>query len=158
VTTTARTAGYGLGLFSLALGVGELAATRPIARALGSDTRGARTTLRLFGARELLAGAGLVAAPAHAALVWGRVAGDVLDLGALALAARRAPRRATVWGAIAFVAGAMAVDVLTARRLDRETGKTAPVRSAASAPVHGHATSIEPETMPRVEAPALHND
>jgi hypothetical protein len=154
---TAKATGYGLGLFSIAIGLAELGATRRIARALGSDTRGARTTLRAFGARELLAGAGLLAAPAHSALVWNRVAGDAMDLTALGLAAARSPARKAVWGAIAFVAGATVLDVVTARRLDRTTGKTFPAGPGPDpAPVSlGHATSIEPADMPVARAPAV---
>src|SRR5690349_21601095 len=113
----------GLGIFSIALGIAEVAATRRIARALGHDNRAGRVTLRAFGARELLAGAGLLAAPAHSTLVWNRVAGDAMDLAALGLAARAAPRRRAVWGAIAFVAGATVIDTLVARALDSRTGK-----------------------------------
>ncbi|MFD1107423.1 hypothetical protein [Sphingobium olei] len=157
---TAEATGYGLGLFSIAIGLAELGATRRIARALGSDTRGGRATLKAFGARELLAGAGLLAAPAHSALVWNRVAGDAMDLTALGLAATRAPARKAVWGAIAFVAGALALDIVTARRLDRTTGKTFPTDPGPPpAPVKlGHATSIEPAAMPTVEAPAIYRN
>ena len=156
---------FGLGLFSIALGVAEVAATRRIARALGNDHRAGRTTLRAFGVREMLAGAGLLAAPAHSTLVWNRVAGDAMDLAALGLAARQAPRRRAVWGALAFVAGATVIDALVARALDKSTGKALPTRHAGrptpSTPPRAriprrsadHATTIEPEDMPFVRAP-----
>ena len=154
---TAKAMGYGLGLFSIAIGLAELGATRRIARALGNDTRVGRATLRAFGWRELRVGASLLAAPAHSARVWRRVAGDAMDLTALGLAATRAPARKAVWGAIAFVAGATALDIVTARRLDRTTGKTFPMDPGPDpAPVSlGHATSIEPEDIPAVRAPAV---
>lgn len=160
----ARRVSLGLGLFSIALGLAEIAATRRIARALGNDHRAGRTTLRAFGAREVLTGAGLLAAPAHSTLVWNRVAGDALDLAALGVAARNAPRHRAVWGAIAFVAGATVIDALVARALDKRTGSALPGRRSARPakaswwsesmphPDH-HPTTIEPEDMPFVRAP-----
>lgn len=156
----------GLGIFSIALGLAELAATRRIARALGNDHRAGRVTLRAFGAREMLAGAGLLAAPAHSTLVWNRVAGDAMDLAALGLAARSAPRHRAIWGALAFVAGATVIDTLVARALDKRTGKAFPTRAKTPGmdmsdrgyePYRGksahHPTTIEPEDMPFVRAP-----
>lgn len=162
----ARRVSLGLGLFSIALGVAEVAATRRIARALGNDHRIGRATLRAFGAREMLAGAGLLAAPAHSTLVWNRVAGDALDLAALGLAARSAPRHRAVWGAIAFVAGATVIDALVARALDKSTGSAFPARRAArswgerprtnpAAHSDRHPTTIEPDDMPFVRAPEV---
>jgi hypothetical protein len=162
----ARRVSLSLGLFSIALGVVEVAATRRIARALGNDHRIGRATLRAFGAREMLAGAGLLAAPAHSTIVWNRVAGDALDLAALGLAARNAPRHRAVWGAIAFVAGATVIDALVARALDKSTGSAFPARRAArswgerswtnpAAHSDRHPTTIEPDDMPFIRAPEV---
>lgn len=162
----ARRISLGLGIFSIALGVAELAATRRIARALGTDHRTGRATLRAFGAREMLAGAGLLAAPTQSTLVWNRVAGDAMDLAALGLAARSAPHRSAIWGAVAFVAGATVIDALVARALDKSTGKVPNRRAAQRAgdlqrpnrhafdPDH-HPTTIEPEDMPFIHAPEV---
>lgn len=118
--------GAGLGLFSIALGMAELIAPKRIASALGApDSDG---LVRAFGGREMVAGVGLLAAPAHATLVWNRVAGDAMDLTALGIAAARAPRNRWVWAAIVAVAGVTVVDILTARGLDRTTGKTLPAQ------------------------------
>jgi hypothetical protein len=118
--------GYGLGLFSIALGAVELLAAPRIARSLDAPRR--KGLVRAFGVRELVAGAGLLGAPANASGVWGRVAGDALDLAALGQAARKSPRNRTIWGSLAFVAAATALDVFVARGLDRTTGKTSPAR------------------------------
>lgn len=162
-----RRISLGLGLFSIAIGVAEVLATRRIASALGSDHRTGRATLKAFGAREMLAGAGLLAAPAHSPLVWNRVAGDAMDLAALGMAARSAPRHRALWGAIAFVAGATVVDTLVARALDKRAGKASPARKAQQArdlsdwdwqadeAARGHPTTIEPEDMPYVTAPEI---
>lgn len=120
----------GLGFFSIALGAAELFASRRITRAL--DAQGSEGIVKAFGAREVAAGVAILAAPAVATNIWGRVAGDVMDLGALGLAASRSPRNPAVWGAIGFVVGALVLDAITARGLDAETGKTSPARESAT--------------------------
>jgi hypothetical protein len=119
-----RTVAYGLGWFSIALGAAELLASRRIARSL--DAVGHERVIKGFGLREIAAGLGLLHAPAHSARTWNRVAGDGMDVVALAAAARKSPRNAWVWASLAFVAAATIADVLTGRALDRETGETMP--------------------------------
>jgi hypothetical protein len=163
----------GLGAFSIGLGVTELFASRRIARSLGAEGR--ERWVKGFGARELAAGAGILAAPAHSATIWNRVAGDAMDLAALGLAARKNPRNKAVWGSLAFVVGATVIDALTARGLDRTTGKLLPVREADGAaeqsqpaaaaeptppakPKRGRpakATTIEPARTAQALAPAV---
>ncbi len=154
-----RRTSLGLGVFSLALGLAEIAATRRIARTLGNDHRTGRATLRAFGAREMITGAGLMAAPAHSTLMWGRVAGDALDIATLGLAAGRAPRRGAIWGAIALAAGVAVIDALVARSLDRQTGRAYPWRDERMGEEHffstEDATTIEPDDMPFVRAPEV---
>jgi hypothetical protein len=124
--------GLGLGGFSIALGLAELVAPGRIARWLGLDRDTARTVLRLFGARELLAGGMLLRGPAVSTNAWNRVAGDAMDLGALGLAFARSSRKPAVAGAIGFVAGATLLDVIAARGLDRQTGRTFPREQRSS--------------------------
>ena len=57
----------GLGFFSLALGAAELFASRRITRAL--DAEGHESLIKAFGAREIVAGVGLLQSPAHASRV-----------------------------------------------------------------------------------------
>ena len=122
-----KAVGLGLGVFSIGLGLAEVAAPGRIARFLGLDgSKAARTTLIALGARELLAGTMLLRGPAVSTNVWNRVIGDVIDAGALGLAATRSNRKAAVAGALAFVGGAMVADWLAARALDRDTGRTFP--------------------------------
>lgn len=123
----AKRMGLGLGYFSIALGLAELAAPGRIARWLGVDNKIARNTVGIFGARELLAGGALLRGPAVSANVWNRVAGDLIDLGALGLAARTSNRRGRVAAAAGFVGAALVADVLTARALDRKTGEMLPL-------------------------------
>ncbi len=49
-----------------------------------------------------------------------------MDLDALGLAFSRSSRKGAVAGALGFVAGAALVDVIAARGLARETGRTFP--------------------------------
>ena len=127
--------GLGLGVFSIGLGLAEIAAPGRISRFLGLEgSKAARNTLIAFGAREMLAGAMLLRGPAVSTNVWNRVIGDAIDAGALGLAATRSNRKAAIAGAFAFVGGAMVADWLAARALDRDTGRTFPAapREAAA--------------------------
>ena len=121
-----KKAGLALGYFSIALGLIEVAAPGRLARLLGVDNKGAKNTIFAFGLRELAAGGMLLRGPAVSTNVWNRVIGDVIDAGALGLAATRSSRKAAVFGALGFVGGAMLADVLTARALDKTTGRTFP--------------------------------
>jgi hypothetical protein len=118
--------GFALGLFSVGLGLVEVAAPGRLARWLGVEGKTAKNVIQLFGARELLAGAMLLRGPAMSTNAWNRVFGDAIDLGALGLAFARSRRRGAVAGALGFVAGATLVDVIAGRGLAQETGRTFP--------------------------------
>jgi hypothetical protein len=120
---------FSLGIFSVGLGVAELLCASKISHTL--DVPNYKGLVRAFGVREVAAGAALLSFPANATGVWSRVAGDALDLAALGAVAAKSPRNRVVWWALAFVAGATALDLITARGLDRTTGKTWPVRDRA---------------------------
>lgn len=108
----------GLGWFSIALGLTELAIPRLLAKAIGIDP-GGRTAamLRAMGAREIAAGVAVLLQPQHPLPLWTRVAGDAVDLALLGYAAR-AKRTSTprIAGAIAAVAGVTALDIFAGRR------------------------------------------
>jgi hypothetical protein len=118
--------GLGLGIFSIGLGLLEVAAPGRLARWLGVDGKAAKTIIALFGARELLAGGMLLRGPAVSTNVWNRVIGDGMDLAALGVAFAKSERRTAVAGALGFVAGATLLDAWAARGLDHETGRTFP--------------------------------
>ena len=125
--------GLALGAFSIALGLAEVAAPGRLARWLGVEGKTAKRVIGAFGARELLAGAMLLRGPAVSTNAWNRVVGDAMDLGALGLAFSRSSRKAAAAGAIGFVVAATFADVLAARGLDDETGRTFPRSSRAAA-------------------------
>jgi hypothetical protein len=125
--------GLGLGIFSIGLGLAELFAARRIAKGLGIEGGATEGVIRLFGARELVAGGMLLRGPAVSTNAWNRVIGDAVDMAALLAAAPRSSRPRALAGAIAFVAGAAALDVYAARGLDEETGRTWPVLEPVTA-------------------------
>ena len=99
-TGALRSAAQGLGIFSIALGLTELLAPRALARMTGMQGR--ETLLRAYGLREIVTGVGLLASPDPRPWIWGRVAGDELDLSTLALGAGERPgttphRDAALW-------------------------------------------------------------
>lgn len=123
----------GLGWFSLALGAAELVTPRKMGESMGLERP---NLIRAFGLREIAAGAMILARPAKEETgVWSRVAGDVLDLGALALAAPTGSRQKWIHrAALGFVAGALAADAWTGWKLRQdERGLSAWPRGAVAA-------------------------
>ena len=111
----------GLGWFSIGLGVAETLVPGGVARLAGVPRR--RGVLRTFGMREIGSGVGILSERRPVMWLWSRVAGDVLDLTALAAAfTSRHARRGRLVAATAAVAGVTALDVLCARRLSRGNG------------------------------------
>ena len=125
--------GLGLGYFSTALGLMEMAAPGRLARWLGVDGKTARRVIGAFGARELLAGTMLLRGPAVSTNAWNRVIGDGIDLAALGLAFTRSNRKPAIAGALGFVVAATLLDVFAARGLDRDTGRTFPAGESPAA-------------------------
>ena len=108
-----------LGWFSLALGAAELLAPRKIANAHGTPE--GKNVVRGFGAREIAAGAAVLARPRSPVPLLARAAGDVLDIGAAGAAARKARggKRAMALASLATVTAFLALDLLVARAVAR---------------------------------------
>lgn len=83
----AQSVARGLGWFSIGLGLAECVMPRTISRAAGLG--GKEDLVRAFGIREVLNGVGILMARDPEPWIWGRVAGDALDLGALSAGMRR---------------------------------------------------------------------
>ena len=110
-TETAEKLARGLGWASIGLGLTELVAARTLTRALGME--GHETLVRAYGAREVATGLGILLSRDATPWIWGRVAGDGLDLATLAPAASPdSPKQANGIAAALFVAAVTAVDVL----------------------------------------------
>jgi hypothetical protein len=115
----ARKLARGLGWFSIALGSVEVLAPHALSRWLGM--KDSEPLLQAYGVREIATGVGILASDNPSGWVWGRVAGDGLDLATLAsgLNERRADK-GYAGLAMAAVLGVTALDVLCARSLARE--------------------------------------
>ena len=109
-----------LGLASLGLGVPMVSRPDIVNRTAGVHTgRTQRIVTTVVGAREMAAAAALLVRP-HPAWLWGRVAGDVMDLGMLGGAMRKGSRR--TMAATALVAGITALDTYAAITRTRRSG------------------------------------
>ena len=115
----------GLGWFSVALGLAELCLPRMVARA--SAMEGREGVLRLYGAREIANGIGLLMARDPTPWLWGRIAGDALDIATLGSGAGRD-------GAAAMLAltGVTAVDVYAATTAAKNVEEPRPVYDYSS--------------------------
>ena len=110
----------GLGVFSIVLGAMEIFATRALTKALGM--KGHETLMRVYGAREIASGIGILTSKDPTPWVWSRVAGDAIDIATLAPYLDESNRkRENVWMALAAVLGATAADFYCALTLSRET-------------------------------------
>jgi uncharacterized membrane protein len=145
--------GRGLGMFSIGLGLAELATPGAVAKWIGVDNCGVVSpTLRAFGAREILTGLGLLAKPQAAVGPWARVLGDVLDLAWLGWALNsKSLNKTRTLSAIAAVAGVAALDAYAGvRRQRRLLGE--PVRRQITinrAPAEVYAIWKDIEQLPR---------
>ena len=134
-----------LGSVSAALAVPPLAASGRLARAIGvEDTVRNRIILGVVGTRELAAASGLLAFPRRW-MLWGRVAGDAMDLallgGAIASALgddgrrrHRLPRTAAAAGMVAAVTAADVYAALKGEKADSPVQVVGSVTVSKSAP------------------------
>lgn len=76
-----------LGWFSIGLGATEILAPGLVAKISGApDSKRSRMLIRTYGGREIAQGIAILSSmPRPAGWVWGRVAGDVLDIGSVAV-------------------------------------------------------------------------
>ena len=113
---TALPVARGLGWFSIGLGLAELLAPRALARELGMP--GSEGVLQLYGLREIATGVAILASDQPAPWVWGRVAGDALDIATLSKGLNSDnPRKENVGFALAAVVGVTLVDAICAHSL-----------------------------------------
>ena len=111
-----HTLAKGLGWFSIALGAMELLAPRRVSREIGM--RDHSTLVGTYGAREIATGVGILASRNPTPWLWGRVAGDVLDVVSLLPAATKPGRKqGNAMASLAAVAGVLLIDAYCARHL-----------------------------------------
>src|ERR1700710_700080 len=113
----------GLGYFSIALGVAELLAPKALCNAVG--IKGLEPVVRAYGAREIAAGVAILASHNPEPWIWGRVAGDMLDMAIVATGLRQdnSKRDKSVL-ALTTLAAVTLVDVMCASGLNSEKGNS----------------------------------
>ena len=121
--TAADRVARGLGWFSLGLGLVELVVPGKIARTLGLE--GKEELVRAYGARAMVAGVGALSVDAGPAM-WSRVAGDLVDLGTLAVGIRQGDedQRRYAGYAIAAVVGVTLIDMLVVGTLTKQRSRS----------------------------------
>ncbi len=108
----------GLGWFSLGLGAAEVLAPKALSRWLGMKDGAA--LLQSYGAREILAGIGILASSNPTPFVWSRLGGDAVDLATLAAGIREDnPNNGNIGIALAAVFGATLADAVCAGSLQQ---------------------------------------
>ncbi len=142
-----------LGFFSLGLGLSQILAPRSVARAIGlEDNDRNHRLMTAFGIRELATGVGLLRRPGSAAMAWGRVAGDAMDLVVLgrALASNRNDHN-RVAAAAAAVLGVTVLDIVAGKKSSRNvTAPSADRRARAIRVTKAITVSVTPEEAYRL--------
>jgi hypothetical protein len=115
MNTPAGKLSHQLAYFSIALGALELFAAPKLTRLLGM--RGKEDLVRAYGVREIVKGVGILSSSNPTPWLWGRVAGDALDLATLAAAYPNNRKRTNVAIAIANVATVAMLDVMAAQQM-----------------------------------------
>jgi len=125
--------GLALAAFSLGLGLAELLTPAGVASVIGvPNNRRSRLILRALGARELLAGVGLLVQPRSAGWLWSRVVGDAMDLTLLGEGfTQRRAKVGRLIAATAAVAGVTAIDAYSAAKQSRNS-----TLNRVGAPIH----------------------
>lgn len=119
-----------LGWFSWSLGLAELFTPHALLGWLGVDKRLA-PLVRAAGLREISAGVCILQNPVGPQFMWGRVAGDALDLLTLGLALRsRTARPGRVVTALGIVGAVTLADIAMAARLTQLSASKTAARAA----------------------------
>lgn len=119
-----------LGWFSVGRGIAEILAPRGLAQSMGIKNDG--DLLPAFGFRELATGVGILSSSRPAQWMWGRVAGDLMDLAYLGNALFTPGNdKGRVAAATLAVAGVAALDAFSAHQLGER-----PARGKLPAPQH----------------------
>ena len=120
-------AAQGLGMFSIALGVAELAFPGTIGRTLGLEGR--QGLLRAYGVRDVITGISALQ-PNPMPAMWARVAGDVLDLvtNAQNPLGSDDDKRRSATNALVTVGAVTLVDLLVASAWSQQIARPAETR------------------------------
>jgi len=133
-----------LGWFSIGLGFVELLSPESIARLVGvEDHEENRKTLRVFGAREIASGVGILTQSKPAGWLWSRVGGDALDFAFLARQRNddrvQKDRLAQAMLAVAGIAG---LDLVTSQKVSSAMSSNGDGLSAEQLRKEPHAGTV----------------
>ena len=110
-----------LGYFSLVLGLTEIFKPRAVCEAAGMEHR--HKLVRAYGAREIATGVAILTSHDPTPWIWGRVAGDVLDIATVLSASRGdETQKGNTILALVGLAGVAALDLTCAMGLSAEKG------------------------------------
>jgi uncharacterized membrane-anchored protein YitT (DUF2179 family) len=110
-----------IGLASVTLGVAALISPQRLAQRVGVYDQDAPEAMAAFGAKEIAAGAALLAPVRPGPFLWARVAADVVNVGGLVVAFRKPGAHRTLLTLLAGGAvAAIVVDLVTAGQAMRE--------------------------------------
>lgn len=144
----------GLGWLSLGLGVAQLLAPKVLSRIAGVPVPG--TLVMLCGARDVLCGIGMLAQEQQAPWLKARVAGDAIDIAALAgaLLVPGLPKR-RIGVSAALAGGIAAADLYGLQQLSAHGRRVPPRHVAASIDIARPPEDIyrfwrNPENLPRL--------
>jgi hypothetical protein len=107
-----RSPARALGWFSIGLGLAELAMPRQLARIAGAPN--APTLTRIFGLREIGTGIGILTSKDPSPWLWGRVAGDALDVATVGAGLVTRGRPLRTLASVAMLLGIAYVDMKVA--------------------------------------------
>ena len=107
-----RSPARALGWFSIGLGLAELAMPRRLARIAGAPN--APRLTRVFGLREIGTGIGILTSKDPSPWLWGRVAGDALDIATVGAGIFSQRRPARTLASIAMLLGVAYLDLKVA--------------------------------------------
>jgi len=109
-----RSPARALGWFSIGLGLAEFAMPRRLARIAGAPN--APTLTRLFGLREIGTGIGILTSRDPSPWLWGRVAGDALDIATVGAGLVTRGRPLRTLSSVAMLLGIAYVDMKVAEK------------------------------------------
>jgi hypothetical protein len=135
-----RSPARALGWFSIGLGLAELAMPRTLARAAGMPNVPALT--RFHGLREIGTGIGILTSKDPSPWLWGRVAGDALDVATVGAGLVTAGRPLRTLTSVAMLLGIALLDMKVAEaappraRREKRSLRDYSMRSGFPRPAH----------------------
>jgi len=147
-----------LAWFSIGLGLAELAMPRTLARAAGMPNL--PTLTRAYGLREIGTGIGILMSKDPSPWLWGRVAGDALDVATVGTGLVTAGRPLRTLTSMAMLLGIAWVDMKVAeaappaRKLRRHSGRDYSARSGFPKPAHEMRGIAATPSSPVAKTPA----